>query len=113
MTVTCSNCGAVRDEHAERCPKCGDTRRTFHEEKIHIPIHSSVTVRSAIRRIRTEIKKNWRLITVLIICDVLSTIPAYFLSGWWSVLVTVLFILFSTVVGYFAITRMITITIES
>jgi hypothetical protein len=35
---------------------------------------------------------------VLIFGDVISTVPAYFLNGWASVAVTLIFIIFSTVV---------------
>lgn len=90
------------DEHADPPTE----RTTFHKE-IAIEQHSRVWL--GLERIKTEIKKNWPLITLLIISYFLSTIPAYFLSGWWSVLATVLSILFSTVVGYYAITRLITI----
>jgi hypothetical protein len=73
----------------------------------------SARVSITTRKIEEEIKKNWPLIAVLVLGDVVSTIPAYFLSGWASVAVTVLFIVFSTVVGYFAITRVINITTET
>jgi hypothetical protein len=66
-----------------------------------------------IQRITEELKKNWLLILVLLGGDMVSTIPAYFLSGWASVLVTLGFIVFSTIVGYYAITRVIHITTES
>lgn len=73
----------------------------------------SARVSMTIRKIETEIKKNWVLLVILVLCDVVSVVPAYFLSGWASVAVTVLFILFSTVIGYYAITRVITITTET
>lgn len=73
----------------------------------------SARVSMTIRKIETEIKKNWVLLVILVLCDVVSVVPAYFLSGWASVAVTVLFILFSTVIGYYAITQVITITTET
>lgn len=66
-----------------------------------------------IQRLETEIRKNWLLVVVLVLCDVVSIIPAYFLSGWASVAATVFFIMLSTVLGYYAITRVVTITTET
>jgi hypothetical protein len=45
------------------------------------------------RRIEEEVRKNWPLIAVLVICDLISIIPAYALSGIQSVAATVFFIL--------------------
>jgi len=81
------------------------------EARAQIGLSARVSITT--RKIEKEIKKNWPLITVLVLGDVVSTIPAYFLSGWASVAVTVLFIIFSTVVGYFAITRVINIMTET
>ena len=47
------------------------------------------------------------------ICNLISTVPAYALSGIPSVVATVIFNLLSTAIGYFAITRVITITTET
>jgi hypothetical protein len=55
------------------------------------------------RKLEEEIKKNWALVLVLVLGDVLSTVPAYFLSGFWSVAVTVLFI--SVFYGYWLLRR--------
>jgi uncharacterized membrane protein YvbJ len=111
--VTCTNCGhALRDENETPCPNCGDIRRTVHmavSTQIGLTARISVTI----RRVETEIKKNWLLVIVLVLCDVVSIIPAYFLSGWTSVTATVFFIILSTVLGYYAITRVITITTET
>ena len=66
-----------------------------------------------IRKIKQEVKKNWPLLVILVLCDVISVVPAYFLSGWASVIVTVFFIILSTVLGYYAITKVITIATET
>jgi 8-oxo-dGTP pyrophosphatase MutT (NUDIX family) len=58
----------------------------------------SMRVATTTRKIEEELKKNWRLIAILVVGDAISTIPAYLLSGWWSVAVTVGFIIFSTIV---------------
>jgi hypothetical protein len=112
--VTCSNCGhGLQNENEAPCPICGDTRRTVHAE---LRSQSTSSVRLGpvtIQRLQAEVKKNWPLIATLIACDLLSVFPAYFLNGWASVAVTVFFILLSTVLGYYAITRVITITKET
>jgi hypothetical protein len=89
-----------------------DTRRTIPVE-VHIQSTSSVSVGMTIHGLREEVKKNWPLIAALIACNLLSAIPAYFLNGWASVAVTVFFVLLSAVLGYYAITRVITITKET
>jgi hypothetical protein len=72
-----------------------------------------VRVGMTIQTLRTEIEKNWLLVVILVLCDVVSVVPAYFLSGWASVALTVFFIVLSTAFGYFAITRVVTITMET
>jgi len=111
--VTCTKCGyQLKDENETPCPECGDSRRTVHMSA-RMQSTSSARVSTTVRRIEEEIRKNWPLLTVLIACDVLSVVPAYFLSGWASVAITVFFIALSTVLGYYAITRVITITSET
>ena len=111
--VTCTNCGhKLRDENEKPCPNCGDNRRTVHMAA-RTQIGLSARVSMTIRKLETEIRKNWPLLVVLVGCDVVSVVPAYFLSGWASVAVTVFFIILSTVLGYFAITRVVTITTET
>jgi len=110
-SIHCSNCGQeLHDETETPCPKCGDKRRTFSAEG-HLQVTSSVTLQTSLRRFEEELRKNWPLIGVLAVGDALSTIPAYFLSGWASVAVTLAFIVVSTLVGYYAVTRVVTITI--
>jgi hypothetical protein len=111
--VMCTNCGQkLRDENETPCPNCGDTRRTVHMTA-SAQIGLSARVSMTIRKMETEIRKNWLLMLVLVMCDVVSVVPAYFLNGWASVAVTVFFIILSTVLGYYAITRVITITTET
>jgi hypothetical protein len=111
--VKCTNCGhELRDVNETPCPKCGDVRQTVGLEA-RMQIGMSMRVAMTTRRIEEEIKKNWPLVAVLAVGDAISTVPAYLLNGWASVAVTLGFILFSTVVGYYAITRVITITTET
>jgi len=99
-SIRCSNCGhELRDEKEAPCPKCGDKRRTFNAEG-HIQVTSSVTL--GLQKLEVEMRKNWPLIAVLAFGDLVSTIPAYCLSGWQSVAVTLAFIVGSTIVGYYA-----------
>jgi hypothetical protein len=72
----------------------------------------SARLSMTIQRLETEVRKNWPLIITLVICSLISLVPAYFLSGLASVGVTFFFIILSTVLGYYAITRVITITKE-
>jgi hypothetical protein len=110
-SVHCTNCGhELRDVEHTPCPQCGDTRRTVNLEA-RVKVTSSVRAHPSLRRFEEEIRKNWPLIGVLAFGDLLSTIPAYFLNGWASVAVTLLFIMVSTIVGYYAVTRVVTITI--
>ena len=68
------------------------------------------TVRISWRKIEETIKKDWRLIPVLVILQIVSAIPGYFLSGWTSVGVTLAFVLVTTPVGFLALTKVITIS---
>lgn len=112
MTIyRCTNCGHVLAPGESPCSKCGDSRRTV-DKLVETAVGSSVSLRMTITKIRQEVQKNWPLLAVLAVGDAVSTIPAYFLSGWASVAVTLCFIVFSTVVGYYAITRVIRTTIE-
>jgi hypothetical protein len=111
--VTCSHCGhPLRDADETPCPNCGHTERTVHLEA-HAQVKTSARVSMTIQRLEEEVRKNWPLIITLVACDLISVIPAYFLSGWASVAITVLFIILSTALGFYAITRVITITKET
>jgi hypothetical protein len=110
-TYECSSCHHKLGENEAPCPNCGDTRRTVrHVSEIKMPVSVSLSI--TLQSTKEEIRKNWPLIVVLILGDLVSTTPAYFLSGWTSVAATLGFIVFSTIVGYYAITRVITTTIE-
>lgn len=111
--VTCLNCGHhLQDEGETPCPKCGERRRTVHAE-VRLQSTSSLRVSTTVRRMEEEIRKNWPLLSVLVGCNILSAVPSYFLSGWGSVVVNLFFIALSAVLGYYAITRVITITSET
>jgi hypothetical protein len=112
--IHCTDCGHDLGNAPRNtpCPKCGSTNRTVGAVGLAAG-KASVSGRGGWSTTKEEIKKNWPLIAVLALCDLLSTVPAYFLSGFLSVAVTVFFILFSTIVGYYAITRVITITTEN
>ena len=117
--VTCMNCGRQLQNETP-CPNCGDTRRIIHKE-VRLQSTSSVRVGVTIHRLQTEAKKNWQLIAVLIACTLLPQFPILFpplfpafLNGRvTSVVVALLFSVLSAVIGYFAITRVITVTTET
>ncbi len=111
--VHCKNCGwELRDVDDTPCPNCGDFRRNVSLEG-RTQIGLSAKVRTTTSKLEKEIKKNWPLIVVLIVGGIISIIPACFLNGWGSVAASVVFVVFSTIAGYFAITRVIKITIET
>jgi hypothetical protein len=83
------------------------------EAKTGIFVLTGASASLTLRKVEEEMKKNWPLVILLLLGNFISIVPAYFLSGWWSVAATLFFILFSTGLGYFAITRVITITIET
>ena len=51
-------------------------------------------------------KMNWPSILLLLAVIVLSGFPAYILNGWASVIVSCIFSFVSTIVGYFAFTKL-------
>jgi hypothetical protein len=118
--VTCSKGHRLQNENEAPCPICGDTRRVTHKE-LRLQSTSSVRVGVTIHRFQTEAKKNWPLIAVLIACTLLPQFPTLFptlfpafLNGRvTSVVVALLFSALSGVIGYYAITRVITITKET
>lgn len=109
--VTCDGCGYQLKDVNDICPNCGDAPKTVHMEATGYAA-ATASARMMTRKIEEELKKNWPLILVLIGIDLFSTVPDYFLSGWPSVVVSLFFVLLSTAVGYFTITRVITITID-
>lgn len=115
MTVTCASCGhQLKDVDETPCPKCGDSRRNVHlEARTGTYAIAGASLSMTVERIKQEVKKNWPVIFILVASDALSCFPAYFFSKWTSVVVTIFFIITSTVLGYFALTRVITITRET
>jgi len=110
--TTCTNCGKSLEEGETPCSKCGDPRRTVHLEDVQIVSKATVSLELTIKNTIVEMQRNWPLLVVLIGCNLFSMVPAYFLSGWWSVFVSFSFVLASSIVGYYAITRVVTVTIE-
>lgn len=111
MSMHCLDCGHELPASAGvPCSECGSTNVTVAPRPGQLSFvgHAPTITMDSIKK---ELQKNWGLLVILIACDAISTIPAYFLSGWASVAVTVFFIFLSTFLGYLAITRVITITI--
>jgi hypothetical protein len=109
--ATCDRCGHELADVHQVCPNCGPASRTVHMEATAYA-RAVASVRMTTRKLERELKKNWPLILLLICIDLFSMIPAYFLSGWLSVVASLFFVLLSTAIGYYAITRVITITID-
>ena len=109
--VHCNDCGhELRDVNETPCPQCGSNKRTV-ELEARGQAMTMGAARMSRRTIEEEVKKNWPLIATVGACNLLSTIPAYFLSGIPSVVVTLAFVAITTVLSYFMITRVITITL--
>lgn len=109
--VTCDKCGEKLPDVNSTCPKCGSAPKTVHVEA-RAQIGLRAVARMSTRKIEEEIRKNWPLVLILAAIYLVSMIPSYFLSGWWSVAANLIFIILSTAVSYYAITRIITITID-
>lgn len=110
LLVRCANCAhPLRDEHETQCPKCGSSAKI-----LNLEMHEGMGIsgRDTARRLRTEkaTVANRKLLAVLIAIVIAPCVPGYFLSGWLSVLTTLVFGVVSVFVGYFAITRVITKT---
>ncbi len=111
FSATCDRCGQLLIDVDAKCPNCGDAPKTVHMEA-RTQVSAAANARMTRRKFEQELKKNWSLIVVLVALDLFSMIPAYFLSGWQSVVVSLLFVVLSTAIGYYAITRVITITVD-
>jgi len=54
-----------------------------------------------------EMRRDWRYVLLLIAVVLVSGIPAYFLSGWPSVVVSWIFSIVSAWVGYYTLTKVL------
>ena len=109
--VHCTDCShELRDVNETPCPQCGSNKRTVQLEARGQAV-TMASARISRRNFEREVKKNWPLIATVGACNLLSAIPAYFLSGIPSVVFTLAFVTITTVLGYFMITRVITITL--
>jgi phage FluMu protein Com len=85
--VRCSNCGAqLANVDIQSCPKCGSTNKTVSLEG-RVLSQSKLSANISWQRIEKSVEKNWPLAALLVVLNLVSMIPAYFLSGWSSVLV--------------------------
>jgi uncharacterized membrane protein YvbJ len=105
--VTCKNCGhALKNVEGLPCPKCGSDQAIVHMAARSM---AAVSGRATMSGHRTEekMRKNWPYIILLVAVIFISGFPAYFLNGWTSVVVSWLFSILSTWVGYYAITKIV------
>jgi hypothetical protein len=103
--VTCKNCGnSLKNVEDLPCPKCGSVQAIVHMTARSMAASSGRATMSGHMTVET-MRKNWPYIILLVAIILISGIPAYCLSGWTSVVVSWLFAALSTLVGYYAITK--------
>jgi hypothetical protein len=108
--VKCNGCGCqLNDVHDLPCPKCGCNEATV-SMAARAQAASSGRAAAVGHQTIGEPKWNWPIILLLIAVILISGIPAYFLKGWTSVIVSWLFSALSAVVGYYAITKILRTT---
>jgi hypothetical protein len=108
--VNCSACGCeLPGVDSGPCPKCGGMAKTVQLEA-RGQMMTSGSLKVSLRKIEMAVKKDWKLICILIVMQLIAVGLAYFLSGVASVIASVVVIIVTTIVGYFAITRVFTIT---
>ena len=108
--VNCSVCGCELGVDSGPCPKCGGTAKT-----VQLEAHSQATASGSstvsLRKIEMAVKKDWKLICILIVMNLISVGLPYLLPpGLPSLIATVVITVASTILGYFAITKVVTIT---
>ena len=67
------------------------------------------TARMTRRKIDTEIKKNWPILVLLFLCNLVSMIPSI-PGGAGAVALSFFFIVVSSILGYVGLTKVITVT---
>ena len=105
--VKCNGCGyQLKDVYDLPCPKCGCDHATVSmAARGQVATSGRVTMEG--HRTIEEMRRNWPFILLLIAVILLSAIiPAYlFGGGWASVIVSCIFSFVSTIVGYYALTK--------
>jgi hypothetical protein len=105
--VNCNRCGyRLADVYDLPCPECGCAQATVSMEA---RMQSASSGRATVIGHQTiEVMKwDWPYILLLIAVILISGIPAYFLSGWPSVIVSWLFSALSAYVGFYALTKIL------
>jgi ribosomal protein L32 len=95
----CQNCGEpLARHHVGPCPRCGSRHKRYYVHlETTVETRASLRSKSMVERISNE--WSWFWICVLIVMDIAGLVAAYFLSGWFSVGITVLLDLVSCAVG--------------
>ena len=105
--VKCTSCGyQLKDVHDLPCPKCGSGQAAV-SMAAHTQSTSSGRATVVGHQTIEAVKMNWRFVLLLIGVVLISGIPAYFLSGWASVIVSWFFSILSAYVGYYALTKIL------
>lgn len=102
-------CGyQLQDTLETPCPKCGGIERRV-EMAARGTGMAKGSARMTRRKMDVEIKKNWPVLVVLFICNLVSLIPSAS-GGLGGILLSLFFIVVSSVLGYVGLTKVITIT---
>jgi len=105
--VNCNGCGyQLKDVHDLPCPECGCNQATV-SMAARGQVTSSGRANMGGYQTIAVMKMNWPSILLLLAVIVLSGFPAYILNGWASVIVSCIFSFVSTIVGYFAFTKIL------
>lgn len=104
--VHCKNGHPLRDENDRPCPICGTNHIVF-QAAGNITAHSTVHASASAFRMIEEMARNPYYIVAWVALFGLQLCLSYVLSGIPSVAATFVLTIVSTVVGYFAITRIL------
>jgi hypothetical protein len=105
--VTCKTCGhALKSVEDLPCAKCGSDQAIVHMAARSMTASSGTATMSGHKTVE-KMQKSWPYVAALAVLILFSGYPAYYLSGWASVAVSWFFSGLSTVVGYFAITKIV------
>lgn len=111
MTTTCTDCEALLDSVPPdyACPSCGGMHRSV---TIQVPAASMHLTAGRIGVTMTQGAwgKNWPLLLVVATLTLVSPFLGLVLAGWWGVWTGLALNVLTAILGFYAITRIFTIT---